>query len=151
MVNNCSGKILVSIGEVHLEAPETLEYLNLASRLLEVRRQELNDESETLDPGRPITGTNNPAPMPEKGLVGVTEATREPVRRARWFTDRFPEITMEDGSKAVIRSLGELRLLLESRGLTPHPRGDASMLLWQIRNRLRLRVEPVGTQEGVDD
>ena len=151
MANNYSDKILVSIGEVHLEAPETLEYLKLASRLLEVRRQELDDQSEIIDSGRLITGTSNPSAIPEKGLVDGAEATREPVRRARWFTDRFPEITMEDGSKAVIRSLRELRLLLESRGLTPHPRGDASMLLWQIRNRLRLRVEPVVTEEGVEN
>ena len=36
-----------------------------------------------------------------------------------------------------------LRDLLRSRGLTPHPRGDASMLLWQVRNRLGLNVGQV--------
>ena len=151
MASDSSGKILVKIGQVYLEAPETLEYLELASRLLEVRRQELNGNAELLTPSRPIVDNGRSSTISGEEPTGFAVPRRGPSRRARWFSDRFPEITMEDGSKTVTRSLRELRSLLESRGLTPHPRGDASMLLWQIRNRLRLRVEPVGTEASEED
>jgi hypothetical protein len=39
--------------------------------------------------------------------------------------------------------LDALKELLKNRGLQPHPRGDASMLLWQVRNRLVLTVDRV--------
>lgn len=77
-----------------------------------------------------------PAPAP------VTAPT-PPARRARWFHDQFPQITYEDGSTQVIPSLDALKELLKNRGLQPHPRGDASMLLWQVRNRLGLTVDRV--------
>ena len=73
-----------------------------------------------------------PAPAPEA-----------PLRRARWFRGQFPVVTFEDGSTRVMQSLDALKDLLRSRGLTPHPRGDASMLLWQVRNRLGLTVGQV--------
>ncbi len=66
-----------------------------------------------------------------------------PVRRARWFRGQFPVVTFEDGSSRVMQSLDALKDLLRSRGLAPHPRGDASMLLWQVRNRLGLTVGQV--------
>ena len=69
------------------------------------------------------------------------------MRRAHWFSDRFPRITLEDGSVQIPRSLEELKGMLRARGITPHPRGDASMLLWQVRNRLKLKVETVGSQD----
>jgi hypothetical protein len=64
-------------------------------------------------------------------------------RRPRWFRDQFPQVTAGDGEVRVLGSLEELRDLLTSRGLQPHPRGDASMLLWQVRNRLGFTVEAV--------
>ena len=73
-----------------------------------------------------------PAPAPEA-----------PLRRARWFRGQFPVVTFEDGSTRVMQSLDALKDLLRTRGLTPHPRGDASMLLWQVRNRLGLTVGQV--------
>lgn len=66
-----------------------------------------------------------------------------PVRRARWFRGQFPVVTFEDGSSRVMESLEALKELLRSRGLQPHPRGDASMLLWQVRTRLGLAVSQV--------
>ncbi len=65
------------------------------------------------------------------------------VRRARWFRGQLPVVNFEDGSSQVMDSLDALKDLLRSRGLTPHPRGDASMLLWQVRNRLGLSVDQV--------
>ena len=66
-----------------------------------------------------------------------------PTRRARWFRGQVPVVYFEDGSSQVMQSLDALKDLLRSRGLTPHPRGDASMLLWQVRNRLGLDVGQV--------
>ena len=66
-----------------------------------------------------------------------------PARRARWFRGQLPVVYFEDGSSRVMESLDALKDLLRSRGLTPHPRGDASMLLWQVRNRLNLDVGQV--------
>ncbi len=76
-----------------------------------------------------------PAPIPP--------APAQAGRRARWFRGQFPRVIFEDGSSRVMQSLDELKDLLRSRGLQPHPRGDASMLLWQVRNRLGLSVDQV--------
>jgi hypothetical protein len=81
-----------------------------------------------------VTAVAPPAPV---------AAATPPARRARWFHDQFPQVTFEDGSTQVIPSLNALKELLRNRGLQPHPRGDASMLLWQVRNRLGLTVEQV--------
>ncbi|MCY4625310.1 MAG: hypothetical protein OXC99_09985 [Chloroflexi bacterium] len=70
-------------------------------------------------------------------------AADAPARRARWFRGQLPVVNFEDGSSRVMDSLDALKDLLRSRGLTPHPRGDASMLLWQVRNRLGLSVDQV--------
>ena len=85
-----------------------------------------------------------PAPAPAPSVTAAAPARR--TRRPRWFHDRFPQVTLEDGSARTIASLEELRELLRSRGLQPHPRGDASMLLWQVRNRLNLGVEAVSAR-----
>ena len=102
--------------------------------------------SEVTSPVTQSVVTETPAPMTQQVTpqtpAPVTAAT-PPVRRARWFHDQFPQITFEDGSTQVIPSLDALKELLRNRGLQPHPRGDASMLLWQVRNRLGLTVEQV--------
>ena len=114
-------------------------------QLLEARRRELapQDAAARPRPESEVVQSVDIISRPET----VPEAERPvPVvssRRARWFQAQFPQIILEDGSRQTLRSLEELRELLRARGLTPHPRGDASMLLWQVRNRLRLAVEPV--------
>ena len=161
-------KFLLSLGEANLEAPETPHYLEVAARLLEARRRELQEaqspapaaEEPGTTPSSPIA--SSPAPstpsvfprFPAAPAFQATPATpafqaapRPPLRRAHWFSDRFPRITLEDGSVQIPRSLEELKGVLRARGITPHPRGDASMLLWQIRNRLKMGVETVGSQD----
>ena len=164
----------LTLGEVSLRAPETPLYLALASQVLEVRRQELQDGvSVTLSSpevaavsartpaaapavpvvtpvampefAAPVTQQETLPPTPVTAAIPATPVAMvtPPARRARWFHDQFPKITFEDGSTRVIPSLDALKELLKDRGLQPHPRGDASMLLWQVRNRLRLAVEQV--------
>jgi hypothetical protein len=93
----------------------------------------------------PVTQQTPPASAPVTAAAPAAPVTTPttPARRARWFHDQFPKITFEDGSTQVIQSLDALKELLKNRGLQPHPRGDASMLLWQVRNRLGLAVEQV--------
>ena len=81
-----------------------------------------------------------PLPPPTAPPPAAPEA---PTRRARWFRGQLPVVTFEDGTSRVMESLDALKALLSSRGLRPHPRGDASMLLWQVRNRLGLAVGQV--------
>ena len=159
-------KFQLSLGESTLEAPETPHYLEVAARLLEARRREIEAE-QAPGPVADAPGAAS-APAPPAGPSPVTSSPmatspsitprfpfapsypatpRPPVRRAHWFSDRFPRITLEDGSVQVPRSLEELKGILRVRGITPHPRGDASMLLWQVRNRLKLNVETVGAQD----
>ena len=149
----------LTLGEVSLKAPETPLYLSLAAQVLEVRRQELQENvTETLSgPNPPIVPTEYSALMPtnlpapvnndpvkQTPLIPPDNSNSEPTsRRARWFTAQFPKITFQDNSTQVISSLDELKDLIRSNGLQPHPRGDASMLLWQVRNRLGLVVERV--------
>ncbi|MDE2803112.1 MAG: hypothetical protein OXK21_09545 [Chloroflexota bacterium] len=157
-------KFQLSLGESTLEAPETPHYLEVAARLLEARRREIEAEQT---PG-PVTDAPDTAPAPPIAsspfassptatspsitprfpfAPSYPTAPRPPMRRAHWFSDRFPRITLEDGSVQIPRSLEELKGMLRARGITPHPRGDASMLLWQVRNRLKLNVETVGAQD----
>lgn len=163
------GTVQVSFGDVLLRAPETEDYLAVAAQILEMRRRELAAASTVVVPEAPerpgaappvapageetdggpppaVTpapvATNPPAPQ----ATGTGAAPIRHTRRPRWFHDRFPQVTLEDGSARVLGSLEELRDLLKSRGLQPHPRGDASMLLWQVRNRLSLGVEAVGAR-----
>ncbi len=149
----------LTLGEVSLKAPETPLYLALAAQVLEVRRQELQErgggtisspEASTVPVETPASTQQATTPVSQpvveetpSSTQQVTAALTPPVRRARWFHDQFPQITFEDGTKQVIPSLDALKELLRSRGLQPHPRGDASMLLWQVRNRLGLTVDRV--------
>ena len=146
----------LSIGDVLLQAPETVQYLDVAAQLLEMRRRELEAgvpgvvqqptpapprpgprETDTVPAAEAVSRPPAPAPTPP-----APEGSRSS-RRPRWFHDQLPQVALADGSTRVLRSLEELRDLLQEHGLQPHPRGDASMLLWQVRNRLRLAVEPV--------
>ena len=95
--------------------------------------QEAQIELQVAEEASPLL-VERSAPAPE---------AEAPMRRARWFRGQFPVVTFEDGSSQVMQSLDALKDLLRSRGLTPHPRGDASMLLWQVRNRLGLIVGQV--------
>jgi len=98
---------------------------------------------ETPAPVAPAVAPPTPAPVTAVAPPAPVVAATPPARRARWFHAQFPQITFEDGSTQVIPSLDALKELLRNRGLQPHPRGDASMLLWQVRNRLGLTVEQV--------
>ena len=146
----------VSFGDVFLRAPETDEYLAVAAQILEMRRRELalaarpvtsaaTDRPGTVSPvvTPPEGDVTPPAVSPAPAATPSVPATRSARRRPRWFRDQFPQVTTLDGEVRVLGSLEELRDLLRSRGLQPHPRGDASMLLWQVRNRLGFGVEPV--------
>ena len=148
----------LSLGEVSLRAPETPVYLALAAQVLEVRRQELQEGVGVTPPtSEPVAASGEtptqetaptqevtqPASQPPASSPAPGVAATPPVRRARWFRHQFPRVTFEDGSTQVIASLDELKELLRTGGLQPHPRGDASMLLWQVRNRLGLTVEQV--------
>ncbi len=160
MTQDARAKFQLSLGEATLEAPETPHYLEVAARLLEARRRELEAAqspgaaADGLDtaPASPIVSSPvaaSPSITPRFPMApSYPTAPRPPVRRAHWFSDRFPRITLEDGSVQVPRSLEELKGMLRARGITPHPRGDASMLLWQVRNRLKLKVETVGSQDS---
>ena len=155
----------LTLGEVSLRAPETPLYLALAAQVLEVRRQELQDgvsvtfptlevpdgsvQAPVAAPPEPVA---TPAATPETAVPVTQQEAPSPIpvatptppaRRARWFHDQFPKITFKNGSTQVMPSLDALKELLRNRGLQPHPRGDASMLLWQVRNRLGLAVEQV--------
>ena len=91
------------------------------------------------EPPAPAMTPSIPSPEP----APAASAAEAPVRRARWFRGQLPVVNFEDGTSRVMDSLDALKDLLRSRGLTPHPRGDASMLLWQVRNRLGLSVDQV--------
>ena len=159
MTQDERSKFQLLLGEANLEAPETPHYLEVAARLLEARRRELQ-EAQSPAPAASVPGSaaappiasppppTTPSVFPRFSTTPAFQATpRPPVRRAHWFSDRFPRITLEDGSVQIPRSLEELKGMLRARGITPHPRGDASMLLWQVRNRLKMRVETVGSQD----
>ena len=160
MTQDARSKFQLSLGEANLEAPETPHYLEVAARLLEARRREL-EEAQASGAGADGLGTAPASPVAAPPIASTPSAfsrfpvapafqgmPRPPVRRAHWFSDRFPRITLEDGSVQVPRSLEELKGMLRARGITPHPRGDASMLLWQVRNRLKMKVETVGSQDS---
>ena len=166
MTQDTRGKFQLSLGESTLEAPETPHYLEVAARLLEARRREIEAEQSPAAAADVPDAAPTPPPMARAPLASTPTATspsiiprfplapsyqaapRPPVRRAHWFSDRFPRITLEDGSVQIPRSLEELKGMLRARGITPHPRGDASMLLWQVRNRLKMKVETVGSQDS---
>ena len=97
---------------------------------------------EAIAPEEPVAPPLFPSTAPSEP-VPAAPVEAAPARRARWFRGQVPVVYFEDGSSQVMQSLDALKDLLRSRGLTPHPRGDASMLLWQVRNRLGLDVGQV--------
>lgn len=74
-------------------------------------------------------------------LGGLVSAPRKAGKR--WFVNQWPRIALSTGERTIPRTLDDLKAFLKGKGLEPHPRGDASMLLWQVRERLGLAVEPV--------
>ena len=171
MTQHERGNFQLSLSEAQFRAPETPQYLEIALRLLETRLSELKGDGQVVTAAGPVLSqeryiTPEPMPAPVVTEAPVPEtpepttfqpssaapatlqprsaAPAAPQRRARWFQDQYPRITLSDGAQVTPRSLDELKALLQARGLTPHPRGDASMLLWQVRNRLGGKVESVG-------
>jgi len=135
----------IVLSGTELKAPETLEYLNLAIQLIEIRKREIE---QSFDPIKSVENTlSSFRTKPISVSTGLMQDTTinqiNRTSRARWFLDQWPLITLEDGSFHNPKSTADLKELIKSRGLTPHPRGDASMLLWQVRNRLQLLVETV--------
>lgn len=121
-----------------LRCPETPEYLEVALHLLQVLREQLRA-------GQPQTametpqGAPQPAPAPPPARVvpqhpapSVPRPSR-PAERVRWFVTHRPRIQVGPGQVVEPSTLEEVKEFLQSKGLTPHPRGDASMLLWQVR------------------
>ncbi|MSQ11855.1 MAG: hypothetical protein EXR48_04085 [Dehalococcoidia bacterium] len=66
------------------------------------------------------------------------------LKPGRWFRERWPRVSLPSGERLIPRSLEELRGLVAQHGIRPHKRGDAAMLLWQVRHRLGLDVDIVG-------
>ncbi|MBI2935486.1 MAG: hypothetical protein HYY31_01535 [Chloroflexi bacterium] len=132
----------VQLQQVEFSAPETSHYLRLAIQLLEVRLREVDSDVPLVAPG---TAGVSQAEANADGAGGGLEAKgRRPLRRTgRWFVTVLPRITLRQGEQVTVASIDGLRELIKRHGLTPHPRGDASMLLWQVKNRLRFTVESV--------
>ena len=147
----------LSLAEVEFRAPETPHYLELALQLLEARLKELQateprPQPESIPESSPTVTTNSLEEGREIDLGGSQKKhpssplpiqRQAPGRRTRWFQIQLPQINLPDNSQTTPRSLEELKELLRAHGLSPHPRGDASMLLWQVRNRLGGIVEAV--------
>lgn len=149
MVNPSGNIFRLTLNGASLEALETSQFLDVAIQLIEARKFELeNVESSSLplskrDPKnnllRPVNFTH-PSRQNES-----PEVKNSP--QGRWFRDRFLEVRLSDGKISVLRSLDELKSFIGQHGLTPHPRGDASMLIWQLRNRLGLEAVPITPDE----
>ncbi|MQF82876.1 hypothetical protein FIM02_01785 [SAR202 cluster bacterium AD-802-E10_MRT_200m] len=137
-------RLEIILSGVELKAPETLEYLNLAMQLIEIRKREIIGPSASIELSQNIPDSPpiNLISVPTSAVEDTSKNRTQPMVRARWFLDQFPVITLEDGSFHNPKSTADLKELITSRGLTPHPRGDASMLIWQVRNRLKLLVQP---------
>jgi hypothetical protein len=169
-INNNVNRIQISLGDVLLEAPETSDYLNIAAQIIKMRETQLNTQLDSGIQTRQFESVVQPHtftaqisteelslqksdnshsdelkidPIPQANIPQTNQASMKPAipKRGRWFITQFPLVTMDDGSKVILKSLEELRDILTDRGLQPHPRGDASMLLWQVRNRLGFHVE----------
>jgi hypothetical protein len=105
-----------------LRCPETPAYLEVAIHLLQVLKEE-------------VGGKGGGEASPPSG-EGVGE-------RVRWFVTHRPRIRVGPGEVVEPATVEELKAFIRGRGLTPHPRGDPSVLLWQVRRRLGLVVEAV--------
>ena len=130
------------------DSTETALAEETATVELEPAESPVADEAPAVDEAvaaEPVAQEEFVAALPaaEPHPAPAAEAAPAPARRARWFRGQLPVVYFEDGSSRVMESLDALKDLLRSRGLTPHPRGDASMLLWQVRNRLGLSVDQV--------
>lgn len=132
----------IQLQQIEYEAPETSQYLRLAIQLLEARLREVDRDVPSAIPG--VLGDSRAEANPN-GTGGRLETKgRRPLRRTgRWFVTVLPRITLRQGEQVTVASIDGLRELIKRHGLTPHPRGDASMLLWQVKNRLRFTVESV--------
>jgi len=147
--------LVLSFGEVELKAPETPPYLRIALDLLRLRLEELERESRHEAPQVPDRVTPQPPPPPRE-VPPPREAPPTPPRpgppsaggQVRWFRTHLPRVVLPDGTVRLFRTLEDLRRFVEERGLTPHKRGDASILVWQIRHRLRLPVDEVPIGAG---
>lgn len=140
---------------------ETADSLRAAIAMLQARVLELEGGNRA---DRPIAGgagggkaRRRRGPSASAAPRGVTSGPKDvlqqseqeggllaPMQRAgkRWFVNQWPRIALTSGERTIPRTLDDLKTFLRARGLKPHPRGDASMLLWQVRDRLRLAVEP---------
>lgn len=139
--------LILSFGEVELKAPETPQYLRIALELLRSRLEEVEGASAG-PPGSPRPGTGDRAPVP----VETTQREPPPPRRpsppeaggrVRWFRTHLPRVVLRDGTVRTFHTVEELRRFVAEMGLTPHRRGDASILVWQVRHRLGLPVDEV--------
>ncbi|MSQ13143.1 MAG: hypothetical protein EXR47_03185 [Dehalococcoidia bacterium] len=160
----------ISFSGVVYNQPETPQAIRRAIVLLEDRLRELEGQAP---PASRTNGRANRLPPPQEepasgkpltiaraqiydaklnGERGNSGEASQPVRRPvennervgkRWFVDRWPRIAQPSGNVEVVRTLEALNAFLKSNGLEPHRRGDASMLLWQVRERLHFPVEAV--------
>ena len=129
-----------SVAEV--DAPPSAAAVDEPQEIVETSAPVVEQDSELQEAQIELSVAEEVSPVLPEPSAPAPEA-EAPMRRARWFRGQFPVVTFEDGSSQVMQSLDALKDLLRSRGLTPHPRGDASMLLWQVRNRLGLTVGQV--------
>ena len=143
----------VTFGDVTFSAPETSRFLSIAIDLLNIHKESLTSGNKT----KPVY---DPASESEDGMIskdiksqtdGEHSGERGVKPKGRWFVKYKPKISLPDGEFEIPDNLEQLKAFIASKGLTPHPRGDASMLLWQVRNRLKLQVEAIDwIREGND-
>ena len=156
----------LSFSGVYYQRAETPQSFRLALQLLQERLQEL--EAGTSYGGRRHVIDTNATPFSstlglksseeKQSRDGLAEASEQKKGEGiasgakngrgvqaggRWFADRWPKITLRSGEIVIPRSVDELKVLVQRQGLRPHKRGDASMLLWQVKERLGLNVESV--------
>jgi hypothetical protein len=165
----------ISCSGVDYNQPETPHTIRRAIGLLEDRLRELEGQApptsrtngrvnqrpllqETPAPQEPRTITRPQIDgVRLNGDQGNNAETSQTVRTSvenrgragkRWFVDRWPRIALPSGDVKVVPTLEDLNAFLKSNGLEPHRRGDASMLLWQVRERLHFLVEAVPRPSG---
>lgn len=139
MVDLSSNTFKLILNGVNLEALETSHFLDIAIQLIQGRKFELERLNPTLLPqvqGKPTVEKSTPSDQTGPGQFNRSS-------QGRWFRDRFLQIQFKNGNITTLRSIDELRTFIEERGLTPHPRGDASMLIWQVRNRLGFKADAI--------
>lgn len=131
--------------ELEGQAPPTSRTNGRANRRPLLPETPVSEESQTVATAQ-IYGVRLNG---EQGNRGETsQPARRPVENKervgkRWFVDRWPRIVQPSGDVEVVRTLEGLNDFLKGKGLEPHRRGDASMLLWQVRERLHFQVEAI--------